>query len=159
MWDIWKKHIQHYSGIHLKRGQHISKGVLSKFKLGLIFINCILTSSSPLNLSCLSSNPLLNRWLTPGVLHYSWWLPSPSWPRAWRIVEWLLVIVAGSDQLIVRGSCAFLAGDSQKSTLVDCSWHWVSSHVLVLMVPLCRARRVMPINAWATKWVCRHSVD
>jgi hypothetical protein len=33
------------------KGQHTSKGVLSKFKLGLIFIYYILTSSSLLNLS------------------------------------------------------------------------------------------------------------
>jgi hypothetical protein len=36
-----------------------SKGVTSKFRLG----------SPPLNLSCLSSNPLLSEWQTPGVLH------------------------------------------------------------------------------------------
>jgi hypothetical protein len=61
--------------------------------------------------------------------------------------------------VIVRGSCAFLAEDSQKAILVDCSWHWVLSFLLVLMAPKCLAKHVMPISAWATKWVCRHNED
>ena len=51
-----------------EKGQHVSKGVLSKFKLGLIFIDLTLTPSSPLIMSCLSIKPLPSKWLTPGVL-------------------------------------------------------------------------------------------
>ena len=45
---------------------------MPKFKLELALVELILTPSSPLNMSCLSSNPLLNWWQTPGVLQ-----PSP----------------------------------------------------------------------------------
>jgi hypothetical protein len=50
------------------KGLHVSKGALSKLNLELISINWILTSSSPLNLSCFSSNLLLTWWQTPRVL-------------------------------------------------------------------------------------------
>ena len=52
-----------------EKGQYASKGVLLKFKLELALVDLILTPSSPLNMSCLSSNPLLNGWQTPRVLH------------------------------------------------------------------------------------------
>ena len=42
------------------KGQHVSKGAWSKFKLELTLVDLILTPSSPLNMPCLSSNPLLN---------------------------------------------------------------------------------------------------
>ena len=72
MWGTWKKHPQHYLGIYIWNGQYASKGVLLKFKLELALVDLILTPSLPLDMSCLSSNPLLNWWQTPGVLQ-----PSP----------------------------------------------------------------------------------
>ena len=45
-----------------EKGQYASKGVLPKFKLELTLVHLILTPSSPLNMSCLSSNPSLNWW-------------------------------------------------------------------------------------------------
>ena len=74
MWvEINMRHMEEAPSTLLRytfeKGQHVSKGVLSKFKLGLIFINLTLTASSPLILSCLSTNPLLIMWLTPRVLH------------------------------------------------------------------------------------------
>jgi len=52
---------------------------------------------------------------------YSWFLLTLSQPRACGIIEQLLVIVTGFDHLVVRGSCAFPMGESQKATLLDCS--------------------------------------
>ena len=49
-----------------EKGQYTSKGVLPTFKLELTLVDLILTPSSPLNMPCLSSNPLLNWWQTPG---------------------------------------------------------------------------------------------
>jgi len=51
-----------------EKGQYTSKGVLPKFKLELTLVDLILTPSSPLNMSCLSSNLMLNWRQTPGVL-------------------------------------------------------------------------------------------
>ena len=55
-----------------KKGHHVSNGAWSKFKWWLLSIGLTLPSSSSLNMLCLSSNPLLNWWQTPGVLQ-----PSP----------------------------------------------------------------------------------
>jgi hypothetical protein len=57
-----------------------SKGATSKFRLGLASIGLTLTSSSPLNLPCLSSNPLLNWWQTPRVLQSQSALCQPFKP-------------------------------------------------------------------------------
>ena len=57
---------------NLNKGPYVSKGAIFEFRLGLISIGLTLTSSSSLNMPCLSSNPLLNWWQTPGVLQ-----PSP----------------------------------------------------------------------------------
>ena len=62
-----------------EKGQYASKGVLPKFKLKLTLVDLILTPSSPLNMPCLSSNPLLNWWQTPRVLQ-----PSPLKEIAYR---------------------------------------------------------------------------
>jgi hypothetical protein len=69
MWDTWRYSNNTTQACILKRAYMQSKGAISKFRLGLISIGLTLASSSPLNLSCLSSNPLLNGWQTPGVLH------------------------------------------------------------------------------------------
>jgi len=72
-------------------------------------------------------------------------------------MSWWLFLATPS--VIVRGSCAFSPQEPQKATLVDCSWLVYPHLVLVLMAPLCKAGRVMPISAWATKWVCHHNED
>jgi hypothetical protein len=78
---------------------------------------------------------------------YSWWSPPPRRLGAAVIIERRVVIVSGSDRWFVRSSCAFPTRDSQKATLVNCSWLVYPHLVLVLTALLCRARRVMPISA------------
>jgi hypothetical protein len=60
------------------------------------------------------------------------------WLRSWWLWEVLMPIPRGR---------------SRKETLVNCSWLVDSLLWLVLTAPLCRARCVIPISAWATKWV------
>ena len=45
-WCSWKRHVEHKPTF--EKGQHVRKGVLSKFKLGLISIHLTSTLPSPL---------------------------------------------------------------------------------------------------------------
>ena len=70
----------------LNKGPYVSNCAWPKFKLELHHVDLILTPSLPLDMSCLSSNPLLNWWQTPGVLH----TPYPNlchdfWCSCWSI--------------------------------------------------------------------------
>ena len=73
-WKIDVRHMKEAPSTLLRciseKGQYASKGVLPMFTLELTLVDLILTPSSPLNMSCLSSNPLLNWRQTPRVLHY-----------------------------------------------------------------------------------------
>ena len=56
---------------NLNKGPYVSNCAWPKFKLELHHVDLILTPSLPLDMSCLSSNPLLNWWQTPGVLQHT----------------------------------------------------------------------------------------
>jgi hypothetical protein len=64
----------------------------------------------------------------------------------WRTIEWLLVIVACSDQVLVSGSCAYSSWEIMKGNCSGLLMACVSSPVLVLMASKCWARHVMPIG-------------
>ena len=75
VWDGYKTHekgsISIIKAYLLKR--HICKqGCIHQAQVGVYFHRLTLTSLLPLNLSCLSSNLVLSKWQTPGVLQ-----PSP----------------------------------------------------------------------------------
>ena len=78
----------------------------------------------------------------------------------WLEDHWAeLVIVFGSDRLIVRGVVPFPA-KSQKVTLVNCSCHWVTSLVgRFLRCPILWTRFVQHLLAAEPPSVGRHNGD
>jgi hypothetical protein len=75
--------------------------------------------------------------LWPWISCFSWWLPPPRRLGAAEEDWHELVIVRGHLSVIVRGLVPSLA-ESRKVTLVDCSWHWVTSLVgRFLRCPMC----------------------